>query len=359
MDQFYAIFRNAVLETVRQPLYALVVVVACAMIALMPAFSAQIYAFGAGSGLQHSAERMIAELGLGTVLLAGLVLAVFSAASVISREIENKTALTVLSKKVPRSTFVVGKYLGVAVAVMLATMTCSITVLLTVRIGPKVAVSDPLDFGVIGGMAGAALLAVIIATMRNYFRGRPWVGSFTLSFISLMILLFCVLLFFDKNYNFVLSPHPGHGPEEISAPHGFQASYDWEVARAAVLTIQSVLLMVGVAVAASTRLNVGGNLAVCTVAFLGGLTSDYFHAEILRAFAAEAVPSLSNRLLMCGVNLWRAFLPDLQTFWMSDALTREHHIPSVYILWASGYAACYVAAMLLLAAFLFQKREVS
>jgi len=64
VGQFYAIARNTLSETVRQPAYALVVVLMCAMIAILPALSAQIYTFGAGSGLERSAERMLADLGL-------------------------------------------------------------------------------------------------------------------------------------------------------------------------------------------------------------------------------------------------------------------------------------------------------
>ncbi len=365
MGQFYAIFRNTLLETVRQPVYALVLVLLCGLIALMPAFSAQIYTFGAGSGLEQSAERLIADLGLASVLLAGLILAVFTSVTVLTREIDNKTALTVLSKKVARPVFVLAKYAGVAVGILLAAFTGTVTILLTMRIGPRVAVSDPLDYGVIAGMLLAALLAVGIATGRNYFSGRAWVGSFTLSFVVLMAIVFCVFLLFDKEYEFVLTSEPAaaqaglEGDEGMHSPEDGAVVYDWEVARAAVLTVQAVLLMAGVAVAASTRLQVGGTAAVSLLVFLGGLTSNYFHGQAVRLCAQTEGASWADQAVLAGANLWRALLPDLQTFWMSDALTREHPIPFDYLFSASAYAILYVLAMLFLAAFLFQRREVS
>jgi len=367
VGQFFAIFRNTVVETVRQPVYALVLVIMCFLVAIMPAFSAQIYTFGAGSGLEHSAERMLADLGLATVLLAGLVLAVFSTASVISREIDNRTALTVLSKRVSRWVFVLGKYAGVAVAILLATLTGTVMILLTVRVGPKVAVSDPLDYGVIASMIAVVVLAVSLATFRNYFRGRSWVGSFALSFVLLAMLVFAVFLLFDKEYHFIFLPRTAAALDPGAAASGDafdtdfanRVTYDWDVARAAVLTVEAVLLMAGVAVAASTRLGVGGNCAVSAVAFLGGLTSSTIHGEVALRYAALPRPSWLDALVLSGTKLWRALLPDLQTFWMSDALTREQPIPFSYLTWASGYAACYVAATLLVAMFLFERREVS
>ncbi len=96
MRQIYAIFLNTLTETVRQPVYALILAVSCGMIALTPVTAAQIYSFRVTSGLDLVAERMIADLGLATVLLAGLLLGIFTSTSVISREIENRTAGTVL-----------------------------------------------------------------------------------------------------------------------------------------------------------------------------------------------------------------------------------------------------------------------
>ena len=172
MRQIYAIVLNTLTETVRQPVYALILAISCGVIALTPVTAAQIYSFRVTSGLDRVAERMIADLGLATVLLAGLLLGIFTSTSVISREIENHTAGTVLSKTVSRSSFVIGKYLGVAISILLATSTCSVIILLTIRAGSSVTAYELIDWGAAAAMAAAALVAVLVATLRNYYGRR-------------------------------------------------------------------------------------------------------------------------------------------------------------------------------------------
>ena len=53
-------------------------------------------------------QRMFVDIGLSTVFLATAVLASFIATNVITREIDNGTVLTVVSKPVPRPIFASG-----------------------------------------------------------------------------------------------------------------------------------------------------------------------------------------------------------------------------------------------------------
>ncbi len=63
---------------------------------------------------------MFKDIGVTTILLIGLLLVVFSATSTIYDEIENKTILNVLSRPVTRSEVLLGKFLGLMFAVLLA-----------------------------------------------------------------------------------------------------------------------------------------------------------------------------------------------------------------------------------------------
>ena len=346
MRQVYAIVLNTLTETLRQPVYALILAVSCGVIALTPVTAAQIYSFRVTSGLDLVAERMIADLGLATVLLAGLVLGVFVSASVISGEIENRTAGTVLSKTVSRSGFVVGKYLGVAISIVLAAATCSVIILLTIRAGSAVTAYELIDWGAAAAMCAAALLAVIIATLRNYYRSKSWIGSFNLAFIALAAALFVVYSVFDKEYRFVLGVAAGSDVGLLS-----RLTYDGEVVKAALLTIQAVLVMASIAVAASTRLGTLGTAAVTGTFFVLGLTSEYVHNALTSLEWGWLWESFARAL--------HALVPNLERFWVNDALTREIAIPPSYLLVTSAYAFVYVLAMLLLASYLMQNRDVS
>ncbi len=353
MGQVYAIFRNTLLETVRQPVYGLVLAVMCTLITATPSFAAQIYTFRAGSGYAKSAERMVADLGIATVLLAGLILAVFATAGVISREIEEKTALTVLSKRISRGAFILGKYLGVSAAISLAAMAGTMTVLFVVRMKAPIDVTETVDWRILSTILGSLALALAVATFRNYYRGRAWIGSFNLTFITLLAVGFLAFSLFDQNYVPIFLEPPveqqvGHYGQTI-----IRESFDWEVGRAAFLTLMAVLVISGVAVAASTRLRTGGNFLVSAIVFLGGLTSEYVASDRL------AAPLLDEPWPTIPLRLWYLLMPNLQHHWMSDALTREVSIPWTYVGEVTLYSVLYIGAMLFVAAFLFERREVT
>lgn len=333
MGQLYAIARNTFLETIRQPVYALVLVSACLLIAFVPMTGAHIYAFRAGTELEQPGARMLAKLGLATALLAGLVLAVFATSGVIHREIEDKTALTVLSKRIGRFPFLLGKYIGASGAIAMAPLVLCAYLMVSLRAGAPVAVYDPVDWGVIACLAGSFVLAILVATFRNYFRGRSWVGSFVLAFALFLGIIFLVYGFVDNEYGFVLRED---GP-------GAFGGYDWEVGKAALLTIESVMILAGVAVAASTRLGPAGNFAVCSMVFLAGLVTAYVH---------QHVPGVATAVL-------HRVVPNLQAFWMNRALAMELPISLEYVALASLYAGAYILATLFLAAFLFEGREIA
>ncbi len=99
----YSVAANTFVESVRQPAFALIVGVATLVIVLSPYLT---------MFTLMASTKLMADTGLATVLLAGLLLAAFSASNVISQEIENRTVLTVISKPVGRIEFILGKFLG-------------------------------------------------------------------------------------------------------------------------------------------------------------------------------------------------------------------------------------------------------
>jgi ABC-2 type transport system permease protein len=54
----------------------------------------------------------------------------------------------------------------------------------------------------------------------------------------------------------------------------------------------------------------------------------------------------------------RFLLPNLQVFWISDAIYEESAVPVKYIVISAVYAISYTTGILALAVGLFQKRQV-
>ena len=105
IEQLLAIDRNTFFESIRQPIVLVVLIIASVFLIL----SNPLAAF-----TMEDDQRMLIDIGMATVFLSGTLLAAFVATGVLTREIENKTALTVISKPVGRPVFVIGKFLGVA-----------------------------------------------------------------------------------------------------------------------------------------------------------------------------------------------------------------------------------------------------
>lgn len=365
MRAILAIARNTLSETVRQPAYALVLMSCCAVIALVPRLSGHVYTYSAGSNLEKPAERMVATLGLSTLLVAGIVLGALSTIGVVSREIENRTAMSVLSKRVGRWQFMLGKNLGVAAAVGAACLAGLLLLLLFLRAGVNITSRDAADTGIMLATLACLLVPLTVATLRNYYWGRAWIGTFTLAFMAMVLLSFGLFNLVDKEYFLVFSPPSEPVFDAMHYDHRIRVgvTYDWEVLKAGLATIASVLVITAVAMAASTRLAPGGNLALTAIVGLLGLTSQYFRDRLSGAMAESAYwthfgAARGSTLPEIAYNVYYALVPNLQHFWLSEALEREAAIPWPYVGQAALYAALYGLAMVFLSAFLFARREV-
>src|SRR4051812_32843048 len=62
--------------------------------------------------------KMYKDTGLTTISFACLLLALLTASSTVADEIEGKTAITLLSKPINRRQFIVGKFLGIELGVL-------------------------------------------------------------------------------------------------------------------------------------------------------------------------------------------------------------------------------------------------
>ena len=128
MTPIFSIARNAFLEAIRQPIF--IVLVLIGLLAMV--CNVNLAAFTMGED-----EKLLVDLGLSTLLIVGLLLAAFTASSVLSKEIENKTVLTVVSKPVTRAAVIVGKFLGVAGALSVGYYVLAVAFLMAVRHKPE------------------------------------------------------------------------------------------------------------------------------------------------------------------------------------------------------------------------------
>src|SRR5947208_9244977 len=126
MRQFVTIAANAFMELIRQPVFLLLMTCSAAF----EIFLATPYYFAFGDE-----PKLVKNSTLAVMLLAGLFGAVLSASASLAREIRTGTVLAVLSKPVGRAQFLMAKYAGLALALMLVTYGNLVVCLLASGVG--------------------------------------------------------------------------------------------------------------------------------------------------------------------------------------------------------------------------------
>ena len=266
---------------------------------------------------------------LAVMFLAGLFGSVVSASASVAREIRSGTALAVLSKPVGRAQFLLAKYVGLSLALMLLTFVTCIAALLASRMAFD-AYGD-IDYPGLAVFAGAIVLAYGIAGFTNFFLRRPFVSDAVLAVVIMVFVAFVVLQYIPRD------------------PGRMQLDYkgiDWRVIPASALILMALLIVAALALACSTRLDMVPTMSVCSALFLLGLMSDYFWGTRAKGGAWWA-------------SVLYAITPNLQLFWMADVLNGTQPIPASYMGKAFGYAAGYIGAVLALALVLFHDRELN
>jgi len=327
MTRLLAIARNAFTETIRQPVFLVIILLTFVVLVLDIPLSG--WTMGAGRAeYVETDQKMLVNMGLSTLLLAGLFISAFSAAGVVNREIENRTVLTVISKPVHRATLVAGKFLGVAAALVVAYYLCSLAFLLTVRHGVVSTASTPIDVPVIvlGGVAVA--VAVIAAALLNYFFGWNFIASAVACASILLSVAVGAITVIGKAWELQRFGH-GLSPQVLVA---------------LLIGLLCVLVFAAIAIAASTRMGWFMTLTVCLALFVVGSAS----RPLLLGWAEG---NLAARGLY---RIW----PNFWYFYAIDSLMKQQPIPLSYVGMTAAYAGCQIVAFLAIGMALFQRREL-
>ena len=319
MRKLLTIAANTFTETLRQPVYAVIIVTALVLFFLIP--SVTMYSL-------DDDNKFLREIGLSTLFLTSLFISIFAASSAVAEEIDNKTITTVVTKPLPRPIFILAKFLGVAAAVGLAHYLCTIALVMTIRHGVLETAADTHDWSVIATAAAVIGLAILLTAFFNYF--YDWKFSSTAIVLAAVFATVGIvfLFFFDRNWRFNPAANAIHLVDVY----------------ASVLLFLGALVIVALAVALSSRFNAVVTLVGCIGLFLVGLVSDY-------AFGRFADDHIWAKIAYYIV-------PNLQVFWVSDAIYEGSAIPGRYILISGLYALCYTTGILAFAIALFQRRQL-
>ncbi len=252
------IARTTFIESVRQPIYFILI----ALNGLFHFFNTASVGYAleySSSGELSNDNKLLLDIGLANVLFCGTLLAGFIATAAISREIENRTLLTIVSKPVPRVSVVLGKFLGTAGAVLVATITMLVFLQMSIRHGALSTAADDPDQPVILCSLAAIAIACGIAVWGNFFYGWHFVQVSTLLVCPLMLIAWGLVLMVGKKWDV----------------QDLAKDFKPQVLTASVCLILALGVLTAAAVAASTRLGQVMTILVCFGVFLAGLLSNH------------------------------------------------------------------------------------
>ncbi|MHC4907361.1 MAG: hypothetical protein ACYTBW_03770 [Planctomycetota bacterium] len=213
-------------------------------------------------------------------------------------------------------------------AVALSHLLITMALLMIVRHGTLETASDEIDWTVITA-AGAGILATLIITaFLNYI--YDWNFPSTGVVLGTVFFGFGILflVFVDKEWKF--NPVGSH--------------FEMFDIIASGLLLLALFALVALAILFSTRFNEVVTLTLCVGVFLLGLISDW----VFGRFADQHIWAKIGSILT----------PNLQIFWVSDAIYETGTVPAAYLLLAITYSALYTAGILALAVAFFQRRQI-
>lgn len=288
----YGISLNTFREAVRQPFYYLLA--GTALAAILITMHLPLFTF-------YNDTDMYKDLGLSFMLLFLLLAALLAAATGIAREVEDKTAHTILSKSGGRWQFIVGKYLGVLGGVGLAT--AALGVVFAVAVYYRVAID--------AGVMEKAFAAGGLGRQVEEFRQRQFYQALTVV--------------------------PG-----------------------VVMVFLQVAVLAAVATALSTRFSSTASVALSLVAFVVGHLTAFLEGATRGAGGlvqalAQAVLAVLPFLEIFNINEKLSHVMLVPTGPGSAAWIEVWS----YVGWSAAYAVAYIAAAIIAGVVLFRRRSLA
>ena len=275
----FQIAKNTFRESLREPIFLLVLLTSLVLIGLFPVFTMFVF---------NAQEKLVVDSCMATTMLFGWGLAILISSYAISREIDNGTALLLLSKPVRRPIFIIAKIAGILGANFVFCVLTSLASLISLRVAGD---QFRIDMYVMGAYFGALALAMAAAAIYNYITR----SSFPMAAIlALLVTIPCCAVFAH------FLPYEGE-----------RVGLSGELVPGLVLVVYSVLIMGCLATTLSTRFNLVSNLLICSALFLLGLMADYLVGRHTYEKWQDAPPSGAGALWMSSYTFAPTELADV------------------------------------------------
>ena len=264
----------------------------------------------------HNEVRVVADLGAASMSLFAVAVAIVQGSTSLHRELQLKTVFPILSRPIRRWEYVVGKYLGMLLTVLVFVAIDAGSVFATLGLE---AGQLPWRVGAVVLLMGAVLAAMHVrARLSRVFVIIPWALAFALALW--------------------LEAGPAGEDRQL-------------VTAAAVLTVCEVAIVAGVAMLFASFSSPGLTATFTTLLFLIGRSADTL-AHLPRKMFGSAFADVGKAIARVVPNL-HVYVParPLLLGQLPDQPTWS------YVIVAALHAALYAAGLLVASALVFRKRD--
>ena len=137
-----------------------------------------LFSYGLSTLTIVESQKLLLDFGLAAVSLSGALISIFLGISAVSQEIQTKVIYSILSKPIPRVAYLIGKYFGAGLVVLVAHVIMSLTLCaITIAIGTGL--PDGL-FACFYLMFLESLIILAIALFSSIFSSTVLATSFTI-----------------------------------------------------------------------------------------------------------------------------------------------------------------------------------
>lgn len=143
-------------------------------------------------------DRVTLDVGLGLISLTGVVLGIFFGVNLVSKEVENRTLYMVLSRPISRSSYFIGRVLGMSYVLVLNLIIISSFTLVGYALLKETAFDSLIIWGLIFSLFEASIvlvLAIVFSLITNvtmssvytviiYILGHSLTSTFSLGYVE-------------------------------------------------------------------------------------------------------------------------------------------------------------------------------
>ena len=330
MLNFFKIAANTFKESVREPIFALLLMCAVLLIANFPFVA--IFVF-------YDQVKLVVDSSMATTMLFGLFAAVLCSSHTVSREMRDGTVLLLFSKPVLRSTFILGKIAGIMLSSLLFVLVCNAASVVALYVAVD---AFRVDFPLYYILLGLLVLGAAVGMVLNFAKSSSFASVMTVFMAVALPVMAIVVMIFKKV------------PPEIVLS---------DFLLAITLLFFAVAAMATLTVVFATRLDMVPNLCVSTVLFALGLMANYlFQPE--GGICSPFHMLLADGEMVAQLDSWvrtvfYALLPNWQFFWLADALATRKAIPMAYLGYSAVYVLLYIVLCSMWAVLVFQDKEIA